>query len=175
MIAIVLLTVIFFLINGIPYTAIWFGRWPRQHGLPLLILGFAITFFGLSPTARAVNQTPDGGYPGRNTAEGDDALFGPATVSDDGVGNTARGWQALSPNTTDNNDTAISLFILGGNVDGGENVAAGIQASILIPPVAATLLNPNHKTKVTAPSRHRLNRKTKRKDQPNENNNPKIP
>ena len=172
MIAIFLLTVIFFLINGIPYIAIWFGRWPRQHGLPLLALGFAITFLGLSPTARAVNPPSDGGYPGGNTAEGDDALFGPTTVSDVGVSNTARRWQALYPNTTDSNNTAIGLFILNGNIDGGENVAVGIQISILIPPVTATLLNPNQETKVAAPSRHRLNKKTKRKNQTNENNNP---
>jgi hypothetical protein len=45
----------------------------------------------LPPVAQAVNAPPDGGYPGQNTAEGDDALFSLTT----GTGNTAIGFQAL--------------------------------------------------------------------------------
>ena len=52
--------------------------------------------FALSPTALAVNPPPDGGYPGGNTAEGDDALFN-LTI---GTGNTANGFEALFSNTT---------------------------------------------------------------------------
>lgn len=36
---------------------------------------FMLACFALSPTARAVDPPPDGGYPGDNTAEGTDALF----------------------------------------------------------------------------------------------------
>src|SRR4030095_14054814 len=34
-----------------------------------------LTWFALSPTLRAVDPPPDGGYPGNNTAEGDNALL----------------------------------------------------------------------------------------------------
>jgi hypothetical protein len=37
---------------------------------------FAFACFALSPTLRAVDPPPDGGYPNSNTAEGDDALSG---------------------------------------------------------------------------------------------------
>jgi hypothetical protein len=43
--------------------------------LPLLIT-LALLCFGLSPTAQALlpEPSPDGGYPGGNTAEGNNAL-----------------------------------------------------------------------------------------------------
>ena len=63
--------------------------------LPLLI-ALALVCFGLSPAARAVVPPPDGGYPGSNTAEGDNALFSLTT----GTGNTAIGFDALFSNTT---------------------------------------------------------------------------
>jgi len=42
--------------------------------------------------------------------------------------------------------------------------AAWFTSFDVIPPVAAKLLNPHQETKVAAPSRHRLNKKTKRKN-----------
>jgi hypothetical protein len=49
------------------------GRSPLRLALLLIPLVFAC--FALSPTAQAVSPAPDGGYPGGNTAEGQNALF----------------------------------------------------------------------------------------------------
>src|SRR2546430_782301 len=68
------------------------SRWRRG----LLLGALALSCFALSPTAQAVTPAPDGGYPGGNTAEGDDALFSLTT----GANNTAIGFNALYFNTT---------------------------------------------------------------------------
>ena len=50
-----------------------------------------IAYFALSPKAQAVVPAPDGGYPGGNTAEGQNALFNLST----GGFNTAKGsWRS---------------------------------------------------------------------------------
>src|SRR2546430_6380377 len=67
-----------------------------------LVVALALGCFALSPTARAVDPPPDGGYPGSNTAEGEDALFSLST----GVRNTAIGKTALHSNTTGAQNTA---------------------------------------------------------------------
>jgi len=36
MIAIILITTTFLLINGMAYVTIWLGRWPGERGLPFL-------------------------------------------------------------------------------------------------------------------------------------------
>ena len=54
---------------------------------------FAFGCFALVSTTRAVNPPPDGGYPGFNTAEGQNALFSVDTST--GVANTAVGWFSL--------------------------------------------------------------------------------
>src|SRR5436309_1831309 len=61
----------------------------------LLLIPFVLACFALLPATRAVLPAPDGGYPGQNTAGGDDALFSlntPAnlTWSFTGSLNTAR-------------------------------------------------------------------------------------
>jgi hypothetical protein len=67
------------------------NRSPLQLGVLLTVLAW----FAVSPTARAVNPAPDGGYANGNTAEGTDALFSLT----DGADNTAVG--NLAPyNTT---------------------------------------------------------------------------
>jgi trimeric autotransporter adhesin len=91
--------------------------------LPFLI-AFALACFGLSPTGRAVVPAPDGGYPGWNTAEGEDALFSLTT----GVGNTANGAFALYKNKTAGGNTAIGFLALFNNNTGYENTANGSQA-----------------------------------------------
>ena len=52
--------------------------------------------YALLPQVQAVNPAPDGGYPGQNTAEGQNALFSLTT----GTSNTANGYEALKANTT---------------------------------------------------------------------------
>ena len=52
---------------------------------------FVVVWFAIAPLVRAVVPAPDGGYPGFNTAEGQNALFNLTT----GVGNTATGWHSL--------------------------------------------------------------------------------
>jgi len=78
------------------------GRSPLRLGF--LLLSLVLVCFGLLPTAQAVlpPPTPDGGYPGGNTAEGDGALFNLTT----GVGNTAIGSSALPNDTTGSFNTA---------------------------------------------------------------------
>src|SRR5947208_1120 len=86
------------------------------------LLAFAC--FALSPPAQAVLPAPDGGYPGDNTAEGDDALISLTT----GVDNTALGFQALYNGTTANGNTAVGSQALLSNTVGTRNVAVGAAA-----------------------------------------------
>jgi hypothetical protein len=55
------------------------SRTPYQLGL--LLIPLVLACFALSPQARAVDPPPDGGYPGFNTAEGQNALLGPGIRS----------------------------------------------------------------------------------------------
>jgi trimeric autotransporter adhesin len=109
--------------------------------LPCLI-AFALVCFGLSPASRAVTPPPDGGYPNRNTAEGDFALFsadveagndntaiGFSTLySNVGSFNTAIGSEALFSNTFSHDNTATGSFALHTNTIGNENTATGATA-----------------------------------------------
>jgi len=80
--------------------------------------------FTLSSVTRAVNPPPDGGYPGYNTAEGQNALFSLTT----GVYNTALGAFTLYSDTTGNGNTAVGINGLYDNVTGGFNTAVGLNA-----------------------------------------------
>jgi hypothetical protein len=91
--------------------------------LPLLI-PLVLLCFGLSPAARAVIPAPDGGYPGSNTAEGEDALFSLTT----GIWDTAIGYQALYNNTIGGSNTAIGFSSLYRNTTGSNNTASGASA-----------------------------------------------
>src|SRR5205809_7866119 len=62
-------------------------RSPWRRGFLLIPLALVLAFFALSPAARAVDPPPDGGYPGFNTAEGENALFNLDTRT--GSSNTA--------------------------------------------------------------------------------------
>jgi hypothetical protein len=94
------------------------------RGFVLIALGFALAWFAVSPTARAVDPPPDGGYPNDNTAEGLDALLLLTTGSD----NTAIGAGALLRNTTGNNNTATGSAALLYNSSGPYNTATGVSA-----------------------------------------------
>src|SRR5437899_2971697 len=72
--------------------------------LGFLLIPLALVWLALSSPARAVTPAPDGGYPGENTAEGDDALFSLDTSQ--GLANTAIGFNALYSNTTGSDNTA---------------------------------------------------------------------
>jgi len=87
--------------------------------------------FALSPTAQAQlpSPPPDGGYPGDNTAEGENALFSLTT----GAQNVAIGSDALYHNTSSTQNTAVGWRALFSNEAGAEfnpglNTAIGNQA-----------------------------------------------
>jgi hypothetical protein len=81
----------------------------------------ALVAFALQPVAEAVVPPPDGGYPGGNTAEGQNALLNLTT----GTYNTAVGWYALKSNDLGNYNTAIGAGALVVNSDSVMNTAVG--------------------------------------------------
>jgi Chaperone of endosialidase len=89
--------------------------------IPILII-----CFGLLPNARAVSPPPDGGYPGGNTAEGQNALLSRTT----GGFNTAVGWFSLESLTTGSFNTGVGAGTLVLNT-GDENTATGVGALLL--------------------------------------------
>jgi len=84
----------------------------------------ALACFAVFPRAQAVVPAPDGGYPGRNTAEGENALFSLTT----GASNTAIGFIALASNTTGDFNTAEGSNALVTNTTGFQNTATGANA-----------------------------------------------
>jgi len=79
---------------------------------------------GLLPKVEAVSPPPDGGYPGLNTAEGQNALLSLTS----GVYNTAVGFSSLKSNTIGNANTAIGVNALSSNTTGFNNTANGVNA-----------------------------------------------
>jgi Chaperone of endosialidase len=125
--------------------------------LNIICAAFTIACFALLPIAQAVVPAPDGGYPGGNTAEGQNALFsltsggyntalGYFSLRSDAAGsfntsvgagtlllntgdsNTATGAAALLSNTTGATNTATGSQALLSNIDGGGNTANGYAA-----------------------------------------------
>jgi len=95
-----------------------------KRATPLFVVVLAC--FGLMPLARAVlpAPSPDGGYPGGNTAEGTNALHALTT----GLNNTAVGASALQSNTTGGYNVAIGGLALAANTNGQQNMAIGAEA-----------------------------------------------
>jgi Chaperone of endosialidase len=91
---------------------------------PLPIIALAIIGFAFLPEMQAVVPPPDGGYPGGNTAEGQNALLSLTT----GQNNTAVGLNSLSSITTSSNNTAVGSAALRFNTDGHDNTASGVGA-----------------------------------------------
>src|SRR4029077_13121182 len=89
-----------------------------------LLITLSLVCFGLLPEVRAVTPAPDGGYPGANTAEGDNALLNLTT----GINNTAVGSNALSGTATGNNNTAVGSGALWKNLTGSSDTAVGSGA-----------------------------------------------
>ena len=91
-------------------------------GRVLILL--ALGYFVLCPTAQAVTPAPDGGYPGYNTAEGQNALFSLTT----GLYKTALGAYTLFGDTTGNGNTAVGISVLRNNVIGSFNTGVALNA-----------------------------------------------
>jgi hypothetical protein len=90
---------------------------------PFLILVSMLIGFAFLQSALAVVPPPDGGYPGFNTAEGQNALKNLSS----GVGNTATGWDSLFSATIANFNTAIGAGTLLFNT-ADSNTATGAAA-----------------------------------------------
>jgi hypothetical protein len=75
---------------------------------PLILISFVLMCVALLPRAEAVSPAPDGGYPGGNTAEGQNALL----VLSTGTFNTAVGFLSLTSDTTGSLNTAIGAGAL---------------------------------------------------------------
>jgi hypothetical protein len=112
----------------------------NQHPRTQFAAYLTAACFALAPVALAVDPPPDGGYPGRNTAEGEDALFSLTTGTDNtamgfealfsvtvGGYNTAVGQEALADNTGSFN-TAIGFNVLSANTTAAFNTAIGAYA-----------------------------------------------
>jgi Chaperone of endosialidase len=94
-----------------------------KTSIPPVLITFALACFALLPTAQAVVPPPDGGYPGFNTAEGQNALMNLTT----GAGNTAVGWYSLFSDTTASFNTGVGAgTLLFNNANG--NTAVGAAA-----------------------------------------------
>jgi hypothetical protein len=108
------------------------GRDPARS-LPLwrgfLLIPLILVCFAFAPQTRAVVPAPDGGYPGFNTAEGQQALQFETT----GVANTGLGWRALFSVGSASFNTGVGAGALvlnhGDGVDA--NTAVGVAALLL--------------------------------------------
>jgi len=78
--------------------------------------------FKLLPKAQAVVPAPDGGYPGGNTAEGQNALL--SLNVNTGINNTAIGWFSLKSNIEGQLNTAVGAATLFNNTS-SRNTAVG--------------------------------------------------
>jgi hypothetical protein len=92
--------------------------------VPSFLITILIVCFTTSQNAHAVSPAPDGGYPGANTAEGDNALFNLSA----GSYNTAVGFLSLKTNAEGNFNTAIGAGALLSNASATENTATGAGA-----------------------------------------------
>jgi trimeric autotransporter adhesin len=96
--------------------------------LALLFIPLVLACFGLVQNAQAQlpAPSPDGNYPGGNTAEGQNALQNVNTGV--GINNTAVGFNALTSDTTGAFNVAIGSGALQSNIDGFQNMAIGAEA-----------------------------------------------
>ena len=94
----------------------------------LIVVAFVLAGSALLPGARAVNPPPDGGYPGFNTAEGQNAMLNLDTTT--GFANTAIGSFSLQSSINSGFNTAVGAGTLTLNT-GNENTAVGAAALLL--------------------------------------------
>ena len=96
-----------------------------QHKKPTqLCLVLMLGCFAFLPNVQAVNPPPQGGYPGDNTALGENALLNLTT----GINNTALGYRTLHDNTQGLSNTAVGSTALRNNRGGDRNTATGDAA-----------------------------------------------
>src|SRR6266576_1304857 len=95
-----------------------------KPNIPPVLIIFGLVCFALVQNTQAVSPPPDGGYPGANTAEGQNALLSLSS----GIYNTAVGFSSLKSNTTGNLNTAIGGNALSLNTTGVNNTANGVNA-----------------------------------------------
>ncbi len=79
-----------------------------KPNIPPVLIIFALVCFALVQNTQAVSPPPDGGYPGGNTAEGQNALLGLTS----GYYNTAVGFSSLKSNTIGYLNTAVGINAL---------------------------------------------------------------
>jgi hypothetical protein len=97
---------------------------PMKTATRSLVTTLTLVCFGFLPTMHAVSPAPDGGYPGGNTAEGQNALLSLTS----GSYNTAVGFLSLLSTTTNSFNTAVGAGTLLSNVGGSLNAPNGIPA-----------------------------------------------
>ena len=81
----------------------------------------------IRPTSQAVTLAPDGGYPGANTAEGQNVLFSRTT----GGYNTAVGYLSLRSDDMGNFNTGVGAGTLLANI-ADENTVTGAGALLSV-------------------------------------------
>ena len=111
--------------NGLDKLARFFRNSPdMKPRTPPVLITIALACFALVQNTQAVSPPPDGGYPGANTAEGQNALLSLSS----GTYNTAVGFSSLKSNTIGNLNTAIGVNALSFNTIGYSNTANGVNA-----------------------------------------------
>ena len=103
---------------------------------PTFLTVLALLYSGILPVAQAVFPPPDGGYPGGNTAEGENALVSLTS----GTLNTAVGLGSLASDTTASLNTGVGAATLVLNT-ANENTATGAGALLLNTSGAANTAN----------------------------------
>jgi hypothetical protein len=97
-----------------------------KTNIPAVLVTLTLLCLGLLPKSQAVSPAPDGGYPGGNTAEGQNALLSLTS----GTYNTAVGLFSLKSNTTGKFNTAIGAGTLLVNT-ADQNTATGAGALLI--------------------------------------------
>jgi Chaperone of endosialidase len=97
-----------------------------KTNIPAVLITLTLLCLGLLPKSQAVSPAPDGGYPGGNTAEGQNALLSLTS----GTYNTAVGLFSLESNSTANFNTGIGAGTLLVNT-ADQNTATGAGALLI--------------------------------------------
>jgi hypothetical protein len=112
-----------------------------QLRVTFLLVSLVLACFVLSPRAQAgelpaalSSPTPDGGYPGHNTAEGHNALASRTT----GVWDSAFGDSALFHDTIGTANTALGYNAMFNNLGAVTTPLMALLPSLAIPAVSAT-------------------------------------